>query len=187
MTPRLLRTGERLRAKIASAMGAERGAAAVEMALVATPFLMLLFGILEIGMIFLISAELENAMSLAARTVRTGQFQSGTTPTAAAFKTAVCNNFGWGLASDCTTRLNIDVRTYSSFSAVTTPSLVSNGTFNTSQVTFTPGAANDIVVVRAYYQWPLIAPFFDQALQQLNGGVTLITSTTVFRNEPYGT
>ena len=182
----LTRARARLRRGIARLIRSERGAAAVEMALVATPFLMLLFGIIEVGMIFLISASLENGMDAAARTIRTGQFQDGGAPTSSAFKTSICNTFGW-FQADCTTRLNIDVRTYSSFSAVTTPSLVSNGTFNTSQVTFTPGAANDIVVVRAYYQWPLIAPFFDQALQQLNGGVTLITSTTVFRNEPYGT
>ena len=44
----------RLRRFIRALIRSERGAAAVEMALVATPFLMLLFGIVEIGMILLI-------------------------------------------------------------------------------------------------------------------------------------
>jgi Flp pilus assembly protein TadG len=174
----------RLRRLIRRAIRSERGAAAVEMALVAIPFLMLLFGVIEIGMIFLISSSLENAMVMASRTIRTGQFQTSGTTTAAAFQTAICNNFGW-MQSDCTKNLQVDVRTYSSFSAVTAPQPISNGKFDTSALKFSPGSANDIVVVRAYYQWPLIAPFFDQALQQLSGGVAVLTATAAFRNEPY--
>ncbi len=136
-------------------------------------------------MIFLISASLENGMDIAARTIRTGQLQSGSSATSAAFKTSICNTFGW-FQADCTSHLSVDVRTYSTFAAVTAPTVVQNGTFNSAALTFTPGGPNDIVVVRAYYQWPLIAPFFDQALQQLNGGSALLTSTAAFRNEPYG-
>lgn len=174
----------RLRRLIRRVIRSEDGAAAVEMALVATPFLMLLFGIVEIGMIFLISASLENGMDNAARTIRTGQFQTGGTATAAAFKTSICNTFGW-FQADCTRNLYVDVRTYSTFASVSAPQPVSNGTFNSGALTFTPGSANDIVVVRAYYQWTMIAPFFNQALQQLNGGVSLLTATAAFRNEPY--
>ena len=174
----------RLRRFIRALIRSERGAAAVEMALVATPFLMLLFGIVEIGMILLISASIENGMDLAARTIRTGQLQTGGSATAAAFKTSICNTFGW-MQSDCTANLSVDVRTYSTFASVTAPQPVSNGVFNAAALTFTPGAAGDIVVVRAYYRWPLIAPMFNQALQQLNGGVALLTATAAFRNEPY--
>ena len=181
----LTRARARLRRGIARLIRSERGAAAVEMALVATPFLMLLFGIIEVGMIFLISASLENGMDAAARTIRTGQFQDGGAPTSSAFKTSICNTFGW-FQADCTTNLYVDVRTYASFSAITAPQPVQNGVFNPAALAFTPGGPDDIVVVRAYYKWPLIAPFFDQALQQLNGGMTVLTTTFAFRNEPYG-
>ncbi len=166
-------------------LGARGGAAAVEMALIAAPFLMLLFGIVELSMIFLISTTLENAMDNAARTIRTGQLQSGSSNTASAFKTTICNNFGW-MQSDCASKLNVDVRTYSTFASVTPPQVVQNGAFNTSALSFNAGGPGDIVVVRAYYTWPLIAPGIDQALQQLNGGSTLIVTTAAFRNEPYG-
>ena len=175
---------QRLRRFIRRLIRSERGAAAVEMALVATPFLALLFGIVEIGMIFLISASLESGMDNAARTIRTGALQSGGAPTAAAFKTSICSSFGW-FQADCTAHLSVDVRTYATFAAVTNPPVVSNGVFNSAALAFTPGTANSIVVVRAYYQWTLIAPLFNQALQQLNGGVALLTSTAAFRNEPY--
>ena len=174
----------RLRRLIRRAIPSDGGAAAVEMALVTMPFLMLLFGIIEIAMIFLISSSLENAMVIASRTIRTGQFQTSGTTTAAAFQTAICNNFGW-MQSSCSTNLQVDVRTYSTFASITTPQPVTNGTFNTSNLLFQTGSANDIVVVRAYYKWPLITPFFSQALQQLNGGISLLTATAAFRNEPY--
>jgi Flp pilus assembly protein TadG len=164
---------------------ARDGAAAVEMALVATPFLMLVFGVMEMGMIFLVSSSLENATAMAARTIRTGQMQSGGAATASAFKTAICAKFGW-MQADCTSNLYVDVRTFSSFSSVTAPQPVTNGVFNANALTFTPGGPQDIVVVRAYYQWPLMTPLMNQALQQVNGGKALITSTATFRNEPYG-
>jgi Flp pilus assembly protein TadG len=174
----------RLQRLIRRVIGSDRGAAAAEMALIATPFLMLLFGIFEIGMILLISVSLENGMDLAARTIRTGQLQTGGSATAAAFKTSICNSFGW-FQADCVKNLYVDVRTYSTFAAVTAPQLVQNGIFNSTALQFTPGGADDIVVVRAYYQWTLIAPFFNQSLQQLNGGTSLLTATAAFRNEPY--
>ncbi len=180
LTPARRRSKRLLRSLILS----ERGAAAVEMALVAVPFLMLLFGIVEIGLIFMISTSLENGMDLAARTIRTGQLQTAGGATAASFKTTICNSFGW-FQADCNTNLAVDVRTYSTFASVTAPQPVQNKVFNNAALTFTPGTPNDIVVVRAYYKWTLIAPFFNQALQQLNGGVALLTATAAFRNEPY--
>lgn len=164
---------------------AQGGAAAVEMALVATPFFLLLFGIIELALIFLVSSSLENATAQAARTIRTGELQGGSSPTSSAFKTAICNNFGW-LQSDCNSNLQVDVRTFTTFASVTAPQPVSGGTFNASALTFTPGGPSEIVVVRAYYQWPLIVPMMTQALQTLSGGKVLITSTATFRNEPYG-
>ena len=152
--------------------------------MVATPFFMLLFGIIELALIFMVSSSLENATVEAARTIRTGAFQSGGSATSAAFKTTICNDFGW-LQSDCASNLYVDVRTYATFASITAPAPVVNGVFNPAALTCNAGIPGDIVVVRAYYQWPLIAPLMNSALQQLNGGKALITSSAAFRNEPY--
>jgi len=173
-----------IRRRLAGFARAEDGAAAVETALVATPFFLLVFGILQLAIIFLASASLENAMQKAARTVRTGELQTGAAPTQAAFKQAICNNWGW-LQSSCMSDLYVDVRTFSSFQTVTAPQPLTNGTFDPNVLQFSPGGPNDVVVVHAYYQWPLIAPGMDQALANLNGGKMLMTSTSTFRNEPY--
>ena len=47
------------------------------------------------------------------------------------------------------------------------------------------GKANDIVVVRAYYQWPTNKIFGSLSLKNLSNGKRLIGSFAAFRNEPY--
>lgn len=173
----------RLAARLSRADG---GATAVEFALIALPFFALLFGILELAMIFILSTSLDNAAQTAARTIRTGQLQIAGGASAATFKTTVCNNLGW-LATDCSNSLEVDVRTYPTFSAITLGDPITNKTFNKSSLQFVPGGPGDIVLVRAYYQWTLISPLLSKAVEKLNGGKTLVTSTLAFRNEPFGT
>jgi len=157
---------------------------AVEFAMLALPFFALLCGIIEIGMISVVATTLEDATANAARQIRTGQLQTTGGATAVSFVNQICGNLSW-LGSNCTSNLNIDVETFSSFSGITAPNPVVNGKFTPSALQFNMGAAGDIVVVRAYYQWTLFTPMMNQALQSLSGGKTLIESAAAFRNEPY--
>lgn len=167
---------------------ANDGAMAIEFAFVAVPFIALLIGIMELGMIFMVSISLENATAQAARRIRTGELTAVSAgqeaASLAAFKTEVCDNMGW-LAADCQSGLTVDVRTFTTFSGVTLPNPVSGGAFNPGALGFKPGVACDIVLVRAWYQWPLIAPLMHQGLVRIPGK-TLVTSAATFKNEPYG-
>ncbi len=160
------------------------GATAVEFALVALPFLALLFGIIELAMIFLVSTSLDNATATAARTIRTGQLQGAGGATSTSFRNSICTNLGW-LSSTCGANLNVDVRTYNNFNDIVLTDPVVNQTINVGSLTFQPGGPEDIVVVRAYYQWALFTPLLSMAVQKLSGGKALLTSTLTFRNEPY--
>jgi Flp pilus assembly protein TadG len=162
-----------------------RGAAAVEFALVSIPFFALLFGIIEIGLIYFIATTLEAATNEAARQIRTGQLQSqGTPATQASFKTLVCNQMSW-LGSNCTANLAIQVQTFSSFQTITQPSPISNGQIDQTKLAFDMGGPGDIVLVQAFYQWTVLVPALDRIGTPLSGGKMLLTSTSVFRNEPY--
>jgi Flp pilus assembly protein TadG len=168
---------------------ADKGAAALEFALVATPFFALLFGVIELGLVLMAQVDLENATAAATREIRTGITQAGTTPALQKaeginFANEICKNMLW-MVSDCQTNIQVDVRTYSSFSAVnmTTAtaarqSLVTNGT------QFQTGGPGAIVVVQAYYAWPLFIPGMSTALKRV-GDRTLLTSVTSFENEPF--
>lgn len=161
-----------------------RGAAAVEFALVSIPFFALLFGIIEIGLIFFVSTTLENATNEAAREIRTGQLQTAGGATASSFKTLVCNQLAW-LSANCTSNLSIDVRTFASFQNINQPSPITNGSINQANLLFQMGGPGDIVLVRSFYQWTVLAPLLDQIGTPLSGGQTLLTATAAFRNEPY--
>ncbi len=165
---------------------AERGAIAVEFALISLPFLVLLFGIIELGMVFLVSVTLQNGTDFAARSLRTGQFQTSGNTTKADFKNMVCNNMTW-LAASCATNLSVDVQTFSNFNALSGTGSVNPTTFNPAATCWSSGQPGDIVLVRTYYKWQIFTPLLNAALVNMGAGSgqRLIGSATSFRNEPW--
>jgi Flp pilus assembly protein TadG len=162
---------------------ASGGATAVEFSIVALPFLTLLFAVLELGLVFMVSTSLENAVDDAARQIRTGEFQ-GAGGTKATFKTLVCNGVTW--LSDCSSKLTIDVRTFTDFNATdATPPVDAQGQLIPTAMTVQPGGPVSIVLVRAYYEWSLITPMLNSSLVNAGGGKRLISAAAAFRNEPY--
>lgn len=158
---------------------AERGATAVEFALVSLPFLILVMAMIELGLVFLVSLTLENAIIDAGRTIRTGEAQTAKI-TAADFKTAVCARMNW-LGDRCAGALALDVRTYADFASVSASN--ADGTVP-DPVAWDPGKAGSIVLVRGYYTWPLVTPLMQTGLQSANGK-RIIYAATAFMNEPY--
>ena len=161
----------------------EKGIATVEFAIVAAPFLALMFAIMETAIVFFAGQTLETAVADSARLIMTGQAQTSSF-TAAQFKSAVCAKI-LGLF-DCQNGLQIDVKTYSSFSTVSTAKPVdSNGNLQTSSFGYSPGGPGDIVVVRLMYQWPIYVSLLGFNLADMAGSKRLIMATASFRNEPY--
>ncbi|MBX7248778.1 MAG: pilus assembly protein [Caulobacteraceae bacterium] len=170
---------------ISSFRRASDGSAAVEFAIVAMPFFMLLFATIEIAMVFHVSTLLDDGVRAAARRIRTGQLQTAGGASMTTFKADVCSRMVW-LQAHCASHLSLDVRTYPQWASANPPNPVqANGTFSESALTFTPGGPEDIVMVRAYYRWTLFTPFLSQALSRLSGNQAVLYSTAAFRNEPY--
>ncbi|MDR6624028.1 pilus assembly protein [Caulobacter segnis] len=158
---------------------AERGATAVEFALVSIPFLLLVMAIIELGLVFLVSLTLESAIIDAGRTIRTGEVQGAKT-TAADFETAVCGKMNW-LGDRCAGALTLDVRTYADFASI--GGSAANATAPDPPA-WDPGQAGSIVLVRAYYTWPLVTPLLNTGLQSADGK-RIIYAAAAFMNEPY--
>jgi Flp pilus assembly protein TadG len=168
-------------------LGAREGATAVEFALIALPFFMLLFGTMQLGLLFMASTTIEAATVTAARTIRTGQLQTSGGNTAAAFKSAICSNMSWLSSSDCTANLSVDVRTFGTFGAITVTPPVTGGAIDPTKLQFNDGTYCSIVLVRVFYPYTLIAPTFSPGLPDLGGNKKLITFAAAFRNENWGT
>jgi Flp pilus assembly protein TadG len=162
---------------------AQEAAAAVEFALVAVPFLALLFAILETALVFFAGQTLEFAASDSARLIMTGQVDTASY-SKDDFKNAVCDRLSGGMF-DCSSGVYVDVKSYSSFSAINTAPPVVNGQLDTSNMAYMPGGPGDIVVVRLYYQWPINVSLLGDNLANLNNNKRLLIATSVFRNEPY--
>lgn len=162
----------------------EDGATAVEFAFVIGPFLFMLFAVLELAIVFSVSVMLENATVDTSRRIRTGELQTAGGATATSFRNDVCAHMPW-MEAQCRERLQIDVRTFQQWADAQPVDPIQNGEFNEGALKFDAGKAGSIVLVRAYYRWPLLTPFLNQALARLDGGVAVIQSTVTFRNEPY--
>ena len=170
--------------RLASFGGDRKAAVAVEFALIAAPLVFMICACVELCMVFFVSVTLDNATQMAARGIRTGNTTSSNT-SPAQFVADVCNNMGW-LAGSCPTSLMLDVETFSTFSgAAGASSLVANGKFTTTTPAYQVGAGSQIEVVRAYYTWPLFTPLLNPGLVTLGSGDAVLTSTVVFRNEPF--
>ena len=160
------------------------GATAVEFAMVAAPFLAMVFAIIETALVFFAGQALETAGADSARLIMTGQAQTQGYDQAK-FKQAVCARI-YGLF-DCTNGLYVDVKNYTTFSSInTTKPVDSNGNLQTNSFGYQPGGPGSIVVVRLMYQWPVYVSLLGLNLADSAGSKRLLMSTVAFRNEPYG-
>ena len=107
----------RLHRKLQDWASERRGAVAVEFALIAIPFFFIVFGLLEVCLLFIMSTVLEHSISEASREIRTGQAQEAGF-SEQDFRDAICSEL-FGLL-DCGSNLHIDVRKLSGFGSAST-------------------------------------------------------------------
>jgi Flp pilus assembly protein TadG len=156
-----------------------RGSAIVEFALVAPVFFALLFAIIEMAMVFFAQQVLESMTEQAARMVLTGRAGADKT----LFKTNyVCNQIS--VLFSCA-NVFVDVQSYPQFSnIVINPQIDSGGCF-VPPTSYIPGGPGDIVVVRLFYQWPLLVTGLGFNISNVCGSKRLLAATAAFKNEPY--
>ena len=163
------------------------GASAIEFAIVAAPFLVLIFMVLQVGLIYLANGALENAVAQGARLIRTGEAQAQSFD-AGRFKTEVCKYLTAPLTCN---RLNLDVRTFSSFGAGDLTNPLDGGGNLKSAFSYQPGVGSQVVIVRAFYDWDLPTKFpkaisgIQVGLSNMKSGDLLLIATQAFRNEPF--
>jgi Flp pilus assembly protein TadG len=177
----------------------QSGSAAIEFAIVSPFFFLLMFVIAETAMIFIAEQVMDNALFETARLIRTGQAQQGTWPnpdpeadphpmTEAEFRDAVCGSMS--IFIDCAeSHFFLDIQSYDSFAEMDTSTPIEDDSTFSDPGAFEFGGPGDIVIVRAYYQWPTNRIFGNMSLasRSLGNGKHLIGSFAAFCNEPYQT
>lgn len=161
----------------------ERGATAFEFGLVLIPFLGFLFMIIEVGLFYLASIEIENAAVESSRQIRTGQaIADGLT--AEQFRNLTCESLTNMVR--CDGNFHVDVRSFQDFGGADPAALLGEDGAFVGPTVFEPGGPSDVVVVRVFYYRNLTLPFASDALANTPDGQQVLSTTLAFRNEPFG-
>ncbi|MEZ5690381.1 MAG: TadE/TadG family type IV pilus assembly protein [Rickettsiales bacterium] len=171
------------------------GTTAVEFALIAPVFLLMLTGLVEFSLVMFVSSVMEGATAAGSRYGKTGYTIEGITRQQQIVNTVALRTTGLLDPENIT----VNTTVYPSFESISQeePYIDSNhnGVYNVGE-TYTDvngngqwdsagveglGNANDVVVYTVSYPWtittPIINSFFDNPL--------IISSRTVVKNEPY--
>jgi Flp pilus assembly protein TadG len=155
----------------------DRGATAVEFALVAPMVIALMVATIEIGAMEVISTNLDTAVLVAARKIRTGA--SDRPASSAAFADMICANMV-DSSANCHSRLATSVQKVANFaSGQTAASATPAGQFDA-------GGPGDIILIEATYRWPLVLPLYAGNFQLAGPSQALLDARAAFRNEPFG-
>jgi Flp pilus assembly protein TadG len=141
----------------------QRGASAVEFAIVATPFFFLLMWMLQLGIYFMTQVSLDNGLIAEAETIREN-LVVGTKPSAAAIKTGVVAASGALISNNST--LMVEIRTLADLDSGTVP-IVDGATDY--------GTTTSTLVLRASGQVISFAPGF--------GSINTVTSAVLMRRQ----
>jgi Flp pilus assembly protein TadG len=176
------------------------GATAIEFALLAIPYFVIIFAILETFIAFTAEQLVSNAVDTLGRQLRTGQITynlgRSTDQTQAQFRQLFCNEIN--ILIQCSTteiatpdKLWLDVESYSSFAGMPTTVPMKNGDLDTSGLKYAPGGSGTINMLRAYYRWQIITDLvrpFITTIRPSDGSIPsiyLIVATAAFQNEKY--
>ena len=160
-----------------------KGASAVEFALVAPIFFLVVFAIFEVGFIFLTDLAMESALTTSARLIRTGQVQCGKM-LKETFQDELCKRTHSMINCD---NINIEVGTYASFSdGANLDSLFDSKGELENRSTFSPGGPGSINIVRTTYTYDIKTPFSNQTqLSNYGDGKFLQVHIAAFIAEPF--
>jgi len=162
----------------------QRGAALVEFAFVAAPFIALILAVLQTSLTFFAQQNLETTAEKSVRQLLTGGAQNGNL-TQAQFKSSACTKLPAFMKC---ANLIVDVQVASNFSSANTgtPTLTydSNGNINNNWQ-YSPGVPGQITVARIMYIWDVSKGPLGFDLSTMSNGKRLLISTSVFRVEPY--
>lgn len=178
---------------------AESGMAAVEFAALVVPFLGVLFATIETAVDYWAQSTLEDALSDAARTIYTGQFQTanaGSTKSSSDLITALRNNMCTVNGQPRPTmfacgnvRLNVSTATSFSNAASTSATTVDPKTnqtgWNSSFGQYSCAGASSVVRVQAAVDFPVFFNLISFGSNRLPGNRRVLQAAAVFRTEPY--
>jgi Flp pilus assembly protein TadG len=166
----------------------DKGATAIEFAILAPLFFAFVLAIIDISAYFFVAGQLQHGVVQAARSIRTGNLIGSGATARDAFRTLVCDNIETLMISSCNVNVRVDVRAFNSFGAITLPANLdanSNNIIEDSETVTNTGGSSCPVIARAFYNYSTIVPGLENVLASLVPDNVYISAATAFRNEPF--
>jgi Flp pilus assembly protein TadG len=158
----------------------EGGTTAIEFAMLAFPFFLLLFGIIECSLLFFAGQMLESSVDEVGRKIRTGQLDN--TMTEQQFKDEICASTA--ILFDCA-GIDVDLSVAATFDALGEPPLPVAGEVDHTSFSFESPCPEQIAMITVSYEWPTFTNYVAAHVSDLNSGNALLNAIAVFRTEPY--
>lgn len=155
-----------------------KATAAVETALLALPFVILLAAVVELAAILVTEITLQSRVQTAGRMIRIGQITRKSD-----FIQAFCANPG--ILRDCDKGLHVHADSRADFGLLgsTIPEYQEVGPDSTA---FNTGTANQAVAVIVTYDWTFMLPLLKPISNTSDGNALRLHGISVFLNEPPG-
>lgn len=164
----------------------QSGSVAVEFVLLAMPFSLLVFAILESCIAFAGQQLLSNAADDLARQFRTGQIKPSVDLTPKFVRDKICGKIEILVAKGCP-ELEIDLQTYTTFAEASKIKIkfTSDGDIDTTGFGVNLGKSQSNNVLRVFYRWPVITDFMRERIANIKGRYVLQFAAVTWRNEPF--
>ena len=167
----------------------DRGVVAIEFAMLALPFFLLVFAIIETCLSFAAGQLLQNTTDRVARELRTGQILPAEA-TQTKIYDEICSGLAIMLVDDTCPELAIDLKNYDEFEDIPTGiARLSNGDVDTSGFTIDPGGDREKEQIRVFYRWPVFTDLMKSSIANVNRGTSdgkiLLFATMTWQNEPF--
>jgi Flp pilus assembly pilin Flp len=163
-----------------------KGSTAIEFTLLAIPFSMLVFAVLESCISFAAQQIMANAADDMARQFRTGQMKvSDFSDPKIEVRELFCERIQIVVSPGCP-GLEMDLRSYPSFAAAAQQKIpFENGDLNPEGFDIDPGPAMSKNMLWVFYRWPVITDFLRKSMANLPDGKTLHFASVTWQNEPF--
>ncbi|WP_313195507.1 TadE/TadG family type IV pilus assembly protein [Shinella zoogloeoides] len=175
------------------------GATAIEFAILAIPFFVIVFASIETFVAFMGDQLLANATDTMARKIRTGEIRAASAASNATtelqFRTAFCEEIKILMPCSKTEaakpdKLFLDVRHFDKYSDIPSTVPLVDGDLSTKDFKFDPGGKKTINIVRAYYRWDVITDLVRPILSNIRAADGsrqnyLMVATVIMQNEDY--
>lgn len=175
---------------LARFVGNRKGTTVIEFAVLAMPFALLVFAILESCISFAAQQMLVNATDDIARQVRTGQLKAADLDETT-LREKICAKLSIMVGDSCNNAadksLVFDLESYDTFAeaAAVKTKKTADGDIDDTNFGVHAGGPLTKNMLRVFYKWPVMTDIMARTMSDLKGGKKLLFATVTWQNEPF--